>query len=113
MAASNTAVQPARHDERAPRRDALAELKPRIGWLRSRLGMRGWAIIAAALIAAGLALNWSWLAAIGVAPVLLGALPCVVMCAIGVCMMPKGQGSCGNEPTRNELRRDDTAPPAA
>ncbi|TAL76373.1 MAG: hypothetical protein EPN75_14500 [Beijerinckiaceae bacterium] len=39
-----------------------------------------------ALIGAGLAWQWSWLAAIGVAPLLVGAAPCVAMCALGLCM---------------------------
>jgi hypothetical protein len=43
-----------------------------------------WALAAAALVG-GLALNWSWLVAAGVAPILLAALPCVAMCALGLC----------------------------
>ena len=41
---------------------------------------------AVALIAAGLIWQWSWLVAIGVAPLLLSAAPCVAMCALGLCM---------------------------
>lgn len=37
--------------------------------------------------AAGLAFNWNWLVAVGLAPILLGTLPCLVACAFGVCMM--------------------------
>lgn len=43
--------------------------------------------IAAAAIAAGLVFNWSWLVAVGLAPILISTLPCLVMCAFGVCMM--------------------------
>jgi hypothetical protein len=49
---------------------------------------------AATLLAAGLAWQWSWLVAIGVAPLLVSVAPCAVMCALGVCMMGKGSGSC-------------------
>jgi hypothetical protein len=44
---------------------------------------------------AGLALglgaysNWSWLVAAGIAPVLLNAAPCALMCALGLCMGKK------------------------
>lgn len=43
--------------------------------------------LAAIAIVAGLALNWSWLVAAGLAPILISMLPCLVMCAAGVCMM--------------------------
>ena len=44
-------------------------------------------ILATVAIVAGLVFNWSWLVAAGLAPILLGTLPCLVMCAFGVCMM--------------------------
>lgn len=31
--------------------------------------------------------GWGWLVAAGLAPILLATLPCLVMCAFGVCMM--------------------------
>jgi hypothetical protein len=40
---------------------------------------------ALALISGLLAWQWSWLAAIGVAPLLVSAAPCVAMCALGLC----------------------------
>src|SRR5215471_5799662 len=43
-------------------------------------------VLALAPIGAGLAWQWSWLAAIGVAPLLVSAAPCVAMCAFGLCM---------------------------
>jgi hypothetical protein len=42
--------------------------------------------LALALIGAGLAWQWSWLVAIGAAPLLVTAAPCVAMCALGLCM---------------------------
>lgn len=44
-------------------------------------------ILATIAIVAGLVFNWSWLVAIGLAPILISTLPCLVMCAFGVCMM--------------------------
>jgi hypothetical protein len=62
-------------------------------WHR-RLGPRGLILLAVVVIAAGLALNWSWLVAIGLAPIILAVLPCAVMCALGLCMMSRSGGSC-------------------
>ena len=49
---------------------------------RNRLMMAGGAVVIG-----GLALNWGWLTAIGVAPILLAVVPCGIMCAFGVCAM--------------------------
>jgi hypothetical protein len=43
-------------------------------------------VLALGLIGAGLAWQWTWLVAIGVAPLLVSAAPCVAMCALGLCM---------------------------
>ena len=62
-------------------------------WLRGR-----WAVILGVLtlVGAGLALGWPWLAAAGLAPLVLAFLPCAAMCALGLCM-PKGDGSCHSQ----------------
>ena len=49
---------------------------------RNRLMMAGGSVVIG-----GLALNWGWLTAIGVAPILLAVAPCGIMCALGLCMM--------------------------
>ncbi len=51
--------------------------------LRSR---RGLIAVAVLLLALGLAFNWSWLVAVGAAPLILSVLPCAVMCGLGLCM---------------------------
>jgi len=56
-------------------------------YLRYQLrGRRG--LIAAAIVLAvpALWLGWPWLVAAGLAPLLLAAAPCAVMCALGLCM---------------------------
>lgn len=54
---------------------------------RHYLGSRGvLPALAAIAVVAGLAFNWSWLVAAGIAPLLLAVLPCVAMCALGLCM---------------------------
>lgn len=60
---------------------ALIAIFKRLGSRRVLLG-----VLALALIGAGLAWQWSWLVAIGVAPLLVSAVPCVAMCALGLCM---------------------------
>ncbi len=64
-------------------------------------GWRGALILAAIAVAAGLALNWSWLVAAGIAPALLTALPCLVMCGAGLCMNKLlGSSSCESAPSK-------------
>lgn len=75
--------------------------------LRSRLGDFGRAlrgrpsliVLAAITLALGAGLNWSWLVAVGVAPLLLSALPCVAMCALGLCMHRMTGRAKGGAPT--------------
>lgn len=64
---------------------------------RHLAGYRLIVLLAAAGIAAGLAFNWSWLVPAGVAPLLLGVLPCVAMCALGLCMNRMTSHSCPSE----------------
>jgi hypothetical protein len=67
--------------------------------------------LALALIGTGLAWQWSWLAAIGVAPLLVSATPCVAMCALGLCMhrMCNRTGSVApNETSQNSSPQQET-----
>lgn len=70
---------------------ADAAAPPRL--LRMPLGRRGWLLLALALVFGGLALNWGWLTAIGVAPLLLSLAPCALMCVFGFCMLGGGAAS--------------------
>ena len=45
----------------------------------------------------GIFMNWSALVAAGVAPLIISALPCAVMCALGLCMSGMGGRSCATE----------------
>lgn len=62
-------------------------------WTRDR---RVWAIGGLVVVGIGLALKWDWLTAVGAAPVLLGLLPCVAMCALGLCMRGGSGRACHN-----------------
>lgn len=63
------------------------------------------AVLAVAVVGAGLALNWSWLVAAGVAPILLALAPCAAMCALGLCMRNMGGKSCAGEKSAAEQDR--------
>jgi hypothetical protein len=67
--------------------------------IRRHLGNRR-LLLAVAILAlvAGAALNWGWLVALGIAPVLLSLLPCAVMCALGMGCMKMMGGSGKKQP---------------
>jgi hypothetical protein len=70
--------------------------------LRIAAGSRfGLLITAAVAVVAGLGFNWSWLAAAGVAPLIVAALPCAAMCALGLCMMQMGRKGAAPEPSND------------
>ncbi|SRR6266851_2329759 len=64
------------------------------GWL---MNPRGLIIVSFAIIGTGVALGWNWVVAAGFAPLLLSLAPCAAMCALGVCMMAKGNMSCAKQ----------------
>ena len=70
------------------------------GLLRSWIGdRRVLAVAGLAFIAIGLALGWNWLTAVGIAPLIVATVPCLIMCALGLCMMGKSQTACSSQPT--------------
>ena len=83
-------------------RRSLADRLPR--WL---IGWRGLVILGILLVAAGLYAGWGWLAAVGLAPIILALAPCAAMCAIGACAMSRGASRGATQTTA------DTADPAA
>ncbi len=94
-----TESNPARSSDTSLTRDVLDIV---LHQLRSR---RGIIVLASVAIIAGLAFNWSWLVAAGVLPVLLGALPCVAMCALGLCMHRIGGRSCSTDTSATPTSR--------
>jgi YHS domain-containing protein len=56
-------------------------------------GPRRLIILAVILMIGGVALNWGWLVAAGLAPFLIAFLPCAVMCALGMCMHKTAGGN--------------------
>ena len=60
-------------------------------------GRRGIIVLALAAAGIGLYLGWGWLAAVGLAPLLLAVAPCAAMCALGLCMNKGGGKSCSSD----------------
>ena len=56
--------------------------------LRSPRGLIGLAVV---LIVVDAAFSWSWIVAAGVTPIILATAPCLVMCALGLCMVGMGR----------------------
>ena len=69
-----------------------------------RLPRRTLLVVAALiLIAGGMFLKWDLLVAAGVAPLILGLLPCAAMCALGMCMSRMGgKGDCAKNEGASE-----------
>ena len=85
------------HTERTPEtpltQDVIHAVRYWLHGLGQRIGGRRGLIAATVLvIGLGLAFNWGWLVAVGLAPILIAVLPCVAMCGIGLCCMGKGAG---------------------
>jgi len=72
---------------------------------------RPWAIGGLLLAPIALYAGWDWLAATGLAAVLIGVAPCLAMCALGLCMR---RGKAKDEMTLADIRktyRSDSAGP--
>lgn len=58
-------------------------------------------LVVALVAGSGLALNWNWLVAAGIAPILIAALTCLVMCGLGLCMHKMTGSSCEDGTSKN------------
>lgn len=69
-----------------------------LGLFRHYLGgRRGLLVLAVAAVGLGIYFSWGWLAAVGLAPLLLAVAPCAAMCALGLCMNRGGGKSCSTD----------------
>ena len=78
-----------------PRQTTLSQDLVALAWygLGSRTGKL---VIGVGIAAGGIFFGWDWLVVAGLAPVVLGVLPCVAMCAAGLCMNRTGGKSCSS-----------------
>ena len=77
---SNQMVQISQHETGS---EDASVIGPRPQWMtRRRLLLAGVTVV----IGSGMALNWGWLTAAGLAPILVSLAPCGVMCGLGLCM---------------------------
>jgi hypothetical protein len=75
-----TESRPSHTEESSLARDAFSAFRYYVGVRRGLL------FAAVAIVSTSLALKWDALVAAGVAPILVGILPCAVMCGLGLCM---------------------------
>ena len=75
-----------------------------------RLQRRTWMLIGLAVLAAALYWQQSWLATLGMAPFLIALLPCMAMCALGLCMHG-GPGKKHSDPAQGSERAGSTVEP--
>lgn len=62
-------------------------------------GRRGLIVLGVLAVGAAIALNWGWLVAVGIAPLLLALAPCAAMCALGLCANKfMGRAECTDAP---------------
>ncbi len=73
--------------------DVLQAARYHLGNRWVLLGLGSLAVIAGLLFG-----GWAWLVAAGLAPVILSVLPCLVMCAFGICMMGRSDKSQSTAP---------------
>jgi hypothetical protein len=78
--------------------------------------IRDWRVLAVtglAVTGAGLGLGWDWLTAVGIAPLIVSAAPCLIMCALGVCMMGRGRQASSNQPEPGAVEPPTRTDPSA
>jgi hypothetical protein len=73
-----------------------SSIQPPGGALRSWIGNRRvLAVAGLGVTGGGPALGWDWLTAVGIAPLIVSAAPCLITCALGVCMTGRGHQASG------------------
>jgi hypothetical protein len=97
-----TNIDPATAGQRPLTKDLLFAARYYLG---TRTGI---VLSVAAILGAGAYFNWGWLVALGLAPLILGVLPCAAMCALGLCM-----GGRSKSPADDVAQSDESNPAAS
>lgn len=66
-------------------------------------GRRGLIVLGILAVGAAMVLNWGWLVAVGIAPLLLALAPCAAMCALGLCANKLGARAEGSDAAKNVM----------
>ncbi len=75
--------------------------------VRARLSdRRALILLGVAATGGGIVFGWSWLTAVGVAPILLALAPCAAMCALGLCMQGMGGKSGSSQGAESSDARE-------
>ena len=69
-------------------------------------------VLAVAAVGSGLVLGWDSLAALGLTTVIVALLPCVVMCAAGICANRMGKKDAGVDTATQVVPPKEAQPPA-
>jgi hypothetical protein len=56
-------------------------------------------------IGAGVYFGWGWLVAVGLAPILVSLAPCLLMCALGICVAQRRSVGNAKDPTTPEVEQ--------
>jgi hypothetical protein len=89
-------------------------MQPSGGVLRSWISdRRVLAVAGLAVTGTGLGLGWDWLTAVGVAPLIVSAAPCLIMCALGLCMMGRSRQASSNPSAAGAAEPPTGSDPAA
>ena len=73
------------------------------------LSRRGWIVVLTVLAVAGVVFGLHWLVALGLASIVLSVVPCLIMCALGLCASRMlGRSRC--EKPLQGAEATDTAP---
>ncbi|WP_206022229.1 hypothetical protein [Billgrantia bachuensis] len=67
--------------------DKIPQGEQKTGLKGLATGSRRWMLLAAVTVTGSLTLGWDQLVLLGIAPLLVSLLPCLVMCGLGLCIM--------------------------
>ena len=93
--------------------DKTQQNKQKSGLQGLLTGPRGLMLLGGVAVAGGLAFGWDNLVMLGIAPILLSLLPCLIMCGLGLCMMKckdkKGEATEQSDANNVQARVEDAS----
>ena len=93
--------------------DKTQQSKQKSGLQGLLTGPRGLMLLGGVAVAGGLAFGWDNLVLLGIAPILLSLLPCLIMCGLGLCIMKckdkKGEATEQSDATNVQAQVEDAS----